>query len=104
MKKEYHKKQKEPLKVEEPKLPYGVKNNSETPSLQSSRKARIMENTVSVDEFFDDLISLVRSDYESIWCNARRMVSHNRRWIYIYHIEEDVVIVDRIIPAKMNKG
>lgn len=36
--------------------------------------------------------------------DARRMVSHNRRWIYIYHIEEDVVIVDRIIPAKMNKG
>jgi len=52
--------------VEEPKLPYGVKNNSETPSLQSSRKARIMENTVSVDEFFDDLISLVRSDYANI--------------------------------------
>ena len=66
MKKEYHKKQKEPLKVEEPKSPYGVKNNSESPTLQSSRKARIMENTVSVDEFFDDLISLVRSDYESI--------------------------------------
>ena len=36
--------------------------------------------------------------------DARRLVSHNRRWIYIYHIEEDVVIVDRIIPAKMNKG
>ena len=104
MKKEYHKKQKEPLKVEEPKLPYGVKNNSESSSLQSSKKARIIENTVSVDEFFDDLISLVRSDYESIWGDARRLVSHNRRWIYIYHIEEDVVIVDRIIPAKMNKG
>ncbi len=27
---------------------------------------------------------------------ARRMLSHNRRWIYIYHIEEDFVIVDRI--------
>ena len=66
MKKEYHKKQKEPLKVEEPKSPYGVKNNSESSSLQSSKKARIIENTVSVDEFFDDLISLVRSDYESI--------------------------------------
>ena len=66
MKKEYHKKRKEPLKVEEPKSPYSVKNNSESPSLQSSHKARIMENTVSVDEFFDDLISLVRSDYESI--------------------------------------
>lgn len=36
--------------------------------------------------------------------NARRMVSHNHRWIYIYHIEKDIVIVDRIIPSKMNKG
>ena len=36
--------------------------------------------------------------------DARRMVSHNRKWNYIYHIDEDIVIVDRIIPAKMNKG
>ena len=36
--------------------------------------------------------------------DARRMVSHNRRWIYVYHIEEDIVILDRILPAKMNKG
>jgi hypothetical protein len=35
---------------------------------------------------------------------ARRMVSHNRRWIYVYHIEGTYVIVDRILPAKMNKG
>ena len=35
---------------------------------------------------------------------ARRMVSHNRKWIYVYHIEETFVIVDRIIPSKMNKG
>lgn len=35
---------------------------------------------------------------------ARRMVSHNRRWVYVYHIEESFVIVDRILPAKMNKG
>ena len=35
---------------------------------------------------------------------ARRMVSHNRRWIYVYHIDGDYVIVDRILPAKMNKG
>ena len=32
------------------------------------------------------------------------MVSHNKRWDYVFHIEEDYVIVDRIIPAKMNKG
>lgn len=63
MKKKYQDKQKEPLKVEEPKSSYGIQNNAESPSLPSSRKARIMENTVSVDEFFDDLISLVRSDY-----------------------------------------
>ena len=49
--------------MEEPKSSYGIQNNAESPSLPSSRKARIMENTVSVDEFFDDLISLVRSDY-----------------------------------------
>ena len=35
---------------------------------------------------------------------ARRVVSHNRKWIYVYHIEESFVIVDRILPAKMNKG
>ena len=35
---------------------------------------------------------------------ARRMVSHNRRWIYVYHIEENYVVVDRILPTKMNKG
>ena len=35
---------------------------------------------------------------------ARRMVSHNRKWVYVYHIEEGFVIVDRILPAKMNKG
>ena len=35
---------------------------------------------------------------------ARRMISHNRRWDYVFHIEENFVIVDRIIPAKMNKG
>lgn len=36
--------------------------------------------------------------------NARRMVSHNRRWIYVYHLDNEIVIVDRIIPSKMNKG
>ena len=35
---------------------------------------------------------------------ARRMVSHNRKWLYVYHIDFPFVIVDRIIPAKLNKG
>jgi len=35
---------------------------------------------------------------------ARRMISHNRKWLYVYHIEENYVVVDRILPVKMNKG
>ncbi len=35
---------------------------------------------------------------------ARHMVSHNRRWDYVFHIEGEYVIIDRIIPAKLNKG
>ena len=35
---------------------------------------------------------------------ARRMVSHNHRWLYVFHIEGNYVIVDRILPTKMNKG
>ena len=31
---------------------------------------------------------------------ARRMVSHNKRWVYIFHMEDDMVIVDRIRPSK----
>ena len=40
----------------------------------------------------------------SIHPQARRMISHNRRWLYVFHLEGSFVIVDRILPAKMNKG
>lgn len=36
--------------------------------------------------------------------DARRMVSHNRKWVYVFHIEDSFVIVDRILPAKLNLG
>ena len=42
--------------------------------------------------------------FRKIHPEARRMVSHNRKWVYVYHIEEHYVIVDRILPAKLNKG
>ena len=32
------------------------------------------------------------------------MISHNRKWMYVYHIEGRIAIIDRIIPAKMDKG
>ena len=36
--------------------------------------------------------------------DARRMVSHNRKWMYVYHIDGPFAIVDRILPAQLNKG
>ena len=44
------------------------------------------------------------SHYADIWRyhpRARRMVSHNKRWVYIFHIDDDTVVVDRIIPSKL---
>ena len=32
------------------------------------------------------------------------MVSHNRKWVYVFHKEDSFVIVDRILPAKLNLG
>ncbi len=31
---------------------------------------------------------------------ARRMISHNHKWVYVFHIEGDIVYVDRILPSK----
>ena len=37
----------------------------------------------------------------SIHLKARRMVSHNHKWAFVFHIEGDTVFVDRIIPSSM---
>lgn len=42
--------------------------------------------------------------FRKIHPEARRMVSHNRKWVYVYHIDGAFAIVDRILPAQMNKG
>ena len=44
------------------------------------------------------------SHYADIRCYhpcACRMVSHNKRWVYVFHKEENTVVVDRILPSKM---
>ena len=33
--------------------------------------------------------------------HARRMVSRNCKYVYVYHLEGDVVVIDRILKAKM---
>ena len=35
---------------------------------------------------------------------AFRYVVNNKRWTYVFHIEDDTVVVDRILPSKMIKG
>lgn len=62
----------------------------------------IMINEVNSLSLFADCFSLSRSKViKSIHPEARRMISHNHKWNYIFHIEERVVIIDRILPSKM---
>ena len=54
---------------------------------------------MSVDEYFDELWSMYLKKRE----NLRAWVSHNKRWVYIFHIENDTVVIDRIKAAKLIK-
>ena len=38
---------------------------------------------------------------KAIHPNARRMVSHNHKWVYVFHIEGDTVFVDRILQSSL---
>ena len=69
------------------------------------RYANNMRAEIKMLSVFADLYRKTSSKtFLQIHPEARHMVSHNRRWDYVFHIEESFVIVDRIIPAKMNKG
>lgn len=37
----------------------------------------------------------------SIHPKARRMVSHNHKWAFVFHIEDETVFVDRILPSSI---
>lgn len=51
---------------------------------------------------FADYFGVSRSQtIRAIHPHARRMVSRNRKYVYIFHIEENIVVVDRILKAKM---
>ena len=57
----------------------------------------MMSLSVFADCFAESRMQTIRN----IHPHARRMVSHNRKWIYVFHIEEDIVVIDRILKAKM---
>lgn len=61
MKKTYQNIQGESSMVREPMAAYDVPVSSERVGFQ--RSERLLSDTVSVDEYFDELIELVRRDY-----------------------------------------
>lgn len=50
----------------EPSIPYNTLNHPQIPTSDSSRKEKILEETLSVDEYFDELISQVHTDYANL--------------------------------------
>lgn len=38
---------------------------------------------------------------QAIHPNARRMVSHNHKWAFVFHIEGETVFVDRILHSSV---
>ena len=56
------------------------------------RYANNMREEIKTLAFYADLYGKSTSmTLRQIHPEARRMVSHNRRWIYVYHIEENFV-------------
>lgn len=69
------------------------------------RYANNMRTEIKMLSVYADLYRKTTSKtFLQIHPEARHMVSHNRRWDYVFHVEDGFVVVDRIIPAKMNKG
>ena len=60
----------------------------------------MIAEVMSLSVFADLYRTSPMADIRQYHPKARRRVSHNRRWVYIFHVEEDTVIVDRIRPAK----
>lgn len=61
----------------------------------------IINEVLSLSILADIYSSSSYADIRRYHPNARRMVSHNKRWVYIFHIEDDTVVVDRILPSKL---
>ena len=51
---------------------------------------------------YADCFLLSRSrTIQSIHPKARRMVSHNHKFVYVFHVEDDTVFLDRVLIGKM---
>lgn len=63
----------------------------------------MLAEVMSLSVFADFYRPSTMADIRRYHPKACRMVSHNKRWVYIFHIENDTVVVDRIRPAKLIK-
>lgn len=70
-------------------------------SLESAyRYLEFMRQEAKSLSLYADCFSESRSPFiRSIHPKARRMVSHNRKWAFVFHIEGDYVLVDRILSS-----
>ncbi len=69
------------------------------------RYANNMRDEIKMLALYADLYGRSTSmTLRQIHSKARRMVSHNRKWVYVFHIDGSYAIVDRILPAQLNKG
>ena len=57
----------------------------------------MMSLSVFADCFAESRMQTIRN----IHPHARRMISRNRKWAYVFHIENDIVVIDRILKSKM---
>ncbi len=61
----------------------------------------MIAEVMSLSVFADLYRPSTKEDILQYHPQARRMVSHNKRWVYIFHVEDETVIVDRIRPSKL---
>ena len=71
-------------------------------SMEGARKYldTMIDEVMSLSVFADLYRVSPMADIRQYHPKARRMVSHNKRWVYIFHVEDDLVIVDHIRPSK----
>lgn len=66
MRKKDKKTQEQSSIVSEPLISYGVNSVSSAITTLPSTRESILKSTMSVDEYFDKLLSLVHQDYENL--------------------------------------
>ena len=66
MSKSYQDKQNKPLVASEPAAAYGVSSAPYAPNTGVIPTENVLANTMSVDAYFDELISLVHKDYANL--------------------------------------